>query len=209
MSAQSQRVNVSMLSLKWGDVLSMLLPGAVALYAIAPYFPLLQQRINEIFEQTGPSAPGTAFTLTLLIAAALIGGILEGITRILWEPFWLTRYCKPKDVLQHLDASNLDLYERGVQSSYKWVTFYANFAWSSILLLISHTQQTDKLCASSNVFLLIAIAVLLRASHLQWTYYVNYQSKVIRAKEVRNADERSTTRNESDIHKRNAKGDEE
>ncbi|SRR6266550_1375999 len=77
MSAQSQRVNVSMVSLKWGDVLSMLLPGAVALYAIAPYFPLLQQRINEIFEHTGASAPGTAFTLTLLIAAALIGGILE------------------------------------------------------------------------------------------------------------------------------------
>src|SRR5690348_5203361 len=65
MFAQSQRVNVSMVSLKWGDVLSMLLPGAVALYAIAPYFPQLQERINEIFDRTGQSAPGTAFTLTL------------------------------------------------------------------------------------------------------------------------------------------------
>jgi 20S proteasome alpha/beta subunit len=165
-------------------------------------------RNHEVCSQLwrGQSAPGTAFTLTLLIAAALIGGILEAITRIIWEPFWLTRYCKPKDVLQHLDSGNLDLYERGVQSSYKWVTFYANFAWATILLLISHAQQTQKLCSSSSILLLIAIAVLLRASHLQWTYYVNYQSKVIRAKEPTNAEQRSATGNVSKIHEGSTEG---
>jgi len=201
MPAQSQRVNVSMVSLKWGDVLSMLLPGAVALYAIAPYFPQLQERINEIFDHTGQSAPGTAFTLTLLIAAALIGGVLEALTRITWEKFWLVRRCPPKEVLQYLTPHNVELYERGVQASYKWVTFYANFAWAMILLFISRIQHLPNRCSLANFVILLSIVVLLIASHVQWTYYVNYQTKVIRPEEELNARKRSTEGDTDSIHK--------
>ena len=187
------RVNVSMVSLKWGDVLSMLLPGAVALFAISPYFPLLDERIRKM-DQAGT---GTALALALLIAAALAGGILEALTRITWEKFWLVRRCPSKDVLPHLRADNIELYERGVQGSYKWVTFYANFAWAMILLLISRLQHVPNRCSFANLIIVLSILVLLFASHVQWTYYVNYQTKVIRPKEHSNAEERSAGGNES------------
>jgi hypothetical protein len=162
-----------MVSLKWGDVLSTLLPGAVALFAIAPYFPMLNAKIQKI-DQTGPTT-----AVALLIASALAGGVLEAFTRIAWEPLWLTRRCKPTDVLRNLSADNLDLYERGVQSSYKYVTFYANFAWATSLLLFSRIQQhTARVWSIGSIVLIIAIVVLLRASHVQWSYYVNYQNKV-------------------------------
>ncbi len=43
MPAQSQRVNVSILSLKWSTVISTLLPGGLVLFAIAAFFPIFQR----------------------------------------------------------------------------------------------------------------------------------------------------------------------
>ena len=173
-----------MVTLKWGDVLSMVLPGAVALFAVSPYFPLLDERIRKM-DQAGT---GTALALALLIAAALAGGILEALTRITWERFWLLRRCPSKDVLPHLTAENVELYERGVQGSYKWVTFYANFAWAMLLLLISRIHHIPHPCSVGNLIIFLSIMVLLFASHVQWTYYVNYQTKVIRPKEQTNVE---------------------
>ena len=71
-----------MVSLKWGDVLSTLLPGSVALFAIARYFPLLHEQmlhLNDIEIGSG---------LALLIAAALVGGLLEAVT------YHLGGYCQ-------------------------------------------------------------------------------------------------------------------
>jgi hypothetical protein len=168
-----QRIDLSMVPLKWGEVLSTLLPGAVALFAVAPYFPSLQHWFENI-DKISPS-----LGLILLVASALAGGVLEAITRIAWEPYWLVRHCKPiSDALSNLTGDNLDLYERGVQSSYKYVTFYANFAWATTLLLISHLQFSAKRFSVGTAILTLAIPVLLRASHVQWTYYVNYQNKI-------------------------------
>jgi hypothetical protein len=161
-----------MVPLKWGDVLSTLLPGAVALFAVAPCFPSLWSWFEKI-DKAGP-----AIGLMLLIAAALAGGVLEAVTRIAWEPLWLVRRCKPPDALSALTKDNLDLYERGVQSSYKYVTFYANFAWATVLLLLSHLRYSANRFSIGTAILLFSIAVLLRASHVQWKYYVNYQNKI-------------------------------
>jgi hypothetical protein len=90
-----------MLSLKWGDVLSTLLPGAVALLAVAPYFPSLASRMENI-DKAEP-----AVGLVLVIAATLAGGVLEAFTRITWEPFWLMRRCKPLgEALSNLSPEN-------------------------------------------------------------------------------------------------------
>ncbi len=174
-----------MLSLKWGDILSMLLPGTVAVFALAPYFPLLNNWIHSIDKPT--------VGLALLIASALAGGVLEAITRVAWEPFWLMKRCKPPDTLSDLNTENLDLYERGVQSSYKYVTFYANLAWATILLLIGRVEYPSTRWSIGTLIVGIVSAVLLRASHMQWKYFVNYQKKVFKRSNLY-VEERSTKR---------------
>ncbi len=158
-----------MVSLKWGDVLSHLLPGAVGLYASAKFFPELARLLAN------PNAIGPAAGIALLMAAALIGGILEAFTRLTWERFVLQRFCRSRDVLKQLTKDNLELYERGVQSSYKYVTFYANFAWATLFLFLCRIGVGS---VAGSLLLLSATIVLLLASYVQWTYYVNYQNKV-------------------------------
>ena len=165
-----------MISVKWGDVLSTLLPGVVALLAISPYFPLLNDRITNL------DKIGIAGGFALLIAATLAGGVLEAFTRLTWERFWLVRRCPPADILSNLTAQNIDLYERGVQGSYKYATFYANFAWAMILLFIGRLYQGAGICSVATVLFVGTIVILLLASHVQWTYYVNYQNKVFSQK---------------------------
>lgn len=177
------RVNISMVSVKWGDVLSTLLPGVVALFAISPYFPSLKDRINDL------DKIGIAGAFALLIAATLAGGVLEAFTRITWERFWLLRHCRPADILGNLTAENIDLYERGVQSNYKYSTFYANFAWAMILLFIGRLYQGAAVCSVATVLVVGTIMILLLASHVQWTYYVNYQNKVFTEKGTHNVGE--------------------
>jgi hypothetical protein len=161
-----------MVSLKWGDVLSTLLPGALALFALGAWFPLLNGGVEKLKDV------GVAGGFALLIAAALLGMVLEAFTRVTWEKFWLVRRCPAPDVLRHLDVGKLELYERGVQSSYKYATFYANFSWAVILLLVSRWHAGVGVCSYLTLVLLALITLLLVASHVQWTYYVNYQNKV-------------------------------
>lgn len=161
-----------MVSLKWGDALSIFLPGTVAILAVAPYFPLVEKLIGAL--ESGSVGAGAA----LLVAATLAGGILEAVTRITWERYWLTKRCPSPDVLPLLNGENLELYERGVQGSYKWVTFYANLAWGTTLLLASRLHQGTQVFSVSTLALVVTIGILLRASHVQWTYFVNYITKV-------------------------------
>jgi hypothetical protein len=166
------RVNVSMISLKWGDFLSMLLPGTVALFALSSWIPTLNDQMKH-FQNVG-AAEGFA----LLIAAALLGGVLEAITRVTWEKYWLVKRCPLPRILSRLTSGNLELYERGVQGSYKWATFYANLSWATIVLLVGLWHGGSSICSLSTSVLVALTALLLRASHVQWTYYVNYQTEV-------------------------------
>ena len=166
------RVNVSMVSLKWGDILSTLLPGALALFGVAPYFPLLDGYMKNLDKINVPSG------VALLIAATLAGGVLEAFTRITWEPLWLNRKCPIPNILGKIDTKNLDLYERGVQSSYKYATFYANFAWAIVLLFVGRLFTGAALFSMANLILGLVFMLLLDASYVQWTYFVNYLKRV-------------------------------
>lgn len=194
------RVNVSMVSLKWGDALSIFLPGTVAILAAYPYFPLLQTLINGM--ATGSIAVGAA----LLIAATLAGGVLEAVTRITWERYWLVKWCPSPDILSTLTKDNIELYERGVQSSYKWVTFYANLAWATLLLLVSRVHNGAPFYSTSNVVLIAVVAVLLRASHVQWTYFVKYITKVFGGT---HAEKRSAVGDQSEVSGERPEGQDE
>jgi hypothetical protein len=162
-----------MVSLKWGDVLSTLLPGGLALFAIAPFFPLLDAYMNALDKISVPSG------VALLIAATLIGGVLEAFTRVTWERYFLCRVHPIPSILEKLNAKNLDLYERGVQSSYKYVTFYANFAWAVAMLFFSRilTGATTARSAGS-IILAIVFVLLLFSSYVQWTYFATYLKRV-------------------------------
>lgn len=177
MPAESQgavqsRVRVSMLSVKWGDFLSMLLPGAVALFALGAWIPVLDGQLNSI------QSIGIAEGFALLIAAALLGGVLEAFTRVTWERYGLRKLRRAEPILHKLNSENLELYEHGVQRSYKWVTFYSNLAWATIALLVSRWHRGIAVYSLSTYVLTIIVALLLFASYVQWTYYVNYQNAV-------------------------------
>jgi hypothetical protein len=174
MSSQSQtvRVNVSMVSLKWSTVISTLLPGALALFAISGFIKPLSDRVEK-FENIG-----TILAVALLMASVLFGEVLGAFTRLVWERYWLIPHCKPPDALSSLSSQNLELYERGVENNYKYVTFYANFAWAVILLLVSRLHAGDKPSSAIAWLLVVVFVVLLRASHVQWMYFVNYLKKV-------------------------------
>ena len=128
--------------------------------------------------------------MALLILSVLAGGILEAINRITWER-WILSRCRPDvDVLTVLDGGNLGLYERAVQSSYKYVTFYAHFALAVFCLLVSWIIENPGKSWNSYLPVLVGLAVLicilLRDSYVQWTYFVNYQNKVFKPKGAMN-----------------------
>jgi hypothetical protein len=161
-----------MLSVTWGDFLSMLLPGAVALFALGAWIPALDDQLKGIH------SIGAGEGFALLLGAALLGGVLEALTRVTWEKYWLRKWCPSASILHKLNNTNLELYEHGVQRSYKWVTFYANLAWATIALLVSRWHRGSTVCSLSTSVLIIIVALLMWASYVQWTYYVNYQNKV-------------------------------
>ena len=191
------KVNVSMVSLKWADILSTLLPGGVAVIALAPYYPTLNQWIKNI----GESGVGLGIGFTLLGVSALAGGVLEAFTRITWERFWLLRKSRPSiHVLRALkeSAHNLALYDLFAQASYKYSTFYANFAWAMIALLVSRLQHMDQPIWSIGTLLhIVIVAVLLVASDVQWRYYVASQNTIFGLH--KNAEKPAASRNKSKI----------
>lgn len=192
------KVSVNVFSLKWGDALSTFLPGAVAVYAVAPFVSILQEWLDGL---NSSSAAGSAAALT--VASVLAGGILEAISRLTWERWWLIRVCPSMNVLPYLrdSPSYVELYERGVQSSYKYVTFYANFAWATTALIIGRAVNSS-LCSVETLILSVTVLLLLRASHVQWTYFVNYQNQVfgpLAGKETDDAEERSASRDENSL----------
>ena len=168
-----------MVPLKWGDALSMVLPGAIALFGVRAYIPILDSWLHAI---TTPSS-SNAFLLggALLMSAAVAGGVLEAFTRIGWERLFLVKSCPPpRGVLEALNENPglVDLYERGVQSSYKWVTAHANTAWALLMVVAGRVVQGETMWSSTHTLILSSVPVLLLASYVQWTYFVNYQERV-------------------------------
>ena len=166
------KVDLSMVSLKWGDFLSMLLPGTVVMFALKYWIPGLQDRAQHLGEVK--LTEGVIF----LIASALLGGILEGLTRVTWEKYWLIKRHPLPRVWNKLTPENFGLYENGVQGSYKYATFYANFGFAAIFLLVSLWHAGTTWCSLITFVLLFIIGLLFRASHVQWTYFAAYERDV-------------------------------
>lgn len=189
----SVKVNLSMVSVKWGDVLSAILPGSVLVLAIAPWFPDFWKLVADINQ--AQLSTGVAF----LFAAAIGGGILDGFTRITWEQFWLCKRMRPpKDTLDNVTPENLPLYEMVVQSSYKYAMFYANLAWACLALAVTYPLKFPLHRFTVPLLLVVLAGMLLRASHIQWKYYVGHVSSLF--SRSRNAAKPSTDRNQSSIH---------
>jgi len=72
------------------------------------------------------------------------------------------------------------------------------------LLLIGRLYAGQKFLSFSTFILTAIIRLLLVASHIQWTYYVNYQNKVFRG--TQHFEQRSTAGNKSDVSSGNSKG---
>ena len=166
-----------MVPLKWGDALSLILPGAIAVIGLQAYVPPLKTWVEAI-----PTA-GSALLVggALLMAAAVAGGILEAFTRIGWERYCLVKLCpSPPGILEALNQNPalLDLYERGVQSSYKFVTAHANTAWALLTALMGRIDRGAPICSTTNALILSTVVLLLVASYVQWTYFVSYQKRV-------------------------------
>jgi hypothetical protein len=187
------KVDVSMISLKWGDFLSMLLPGVVALFSLKYWIPALREEASHLEKVT--AFEGAA----CLIAAALLGGVLEALTRVTWEKYWLVKRCKPPAMWHKLkDPLSLSLYENGVQGSYKYATFYSNFGFAAIFLLVSRCHAGVRLYSFTTVALLSLIGLLFWASDVQWGYFVKYQ-KAVFGEDKKDAQECTAPRDRSKI----------
>ena len=87
------------LPMKPGDILSLILPGSIALVGLQAFVPTLELWISKI-----PSGDST-FILAgaLLVCASAAGLVLEAITRITWEKYFLLKRHKyPDDILEQL-----------------------------------------------------------------------------------------------------------
>ena len=188
-----------MLPLKWGDALSMILPGAVALVGLREYISGLDVWMSRIGADGQVTSAALLVGVALLMVATVVGGILEAFTRVGWEKHLLVKKCPlPRGALRSLreKPGRIALYERGVQSSYKWVTAHANTAWALSIVLIARLHNGPDRCSVINAVLLLVVALLLYASYVQWTYFVNYQTQVFtESGEESNAEERSAARN--------------
>lgn len=185
-------VTYKMVSLRWGDAMAVILPGSVALLALAPLSPALIGLLEAL--------PDVSFTVgfVLLIAAALAGGVLEALTRIVVERLYIHgvkiparsvslpngNKIPPRDVevleritlpKYRVTAENLPIYDRGVQASYKYFSFYSNAALATLFLLLSRWAEASW---PQNVMLWAVMVVLFRAAYVQLGYYARSLSKL-------------------------------
>ena len=116
----------------------------------------------------------------LLVAATAIGGMLEAITRVLWVHLFNKHRTVSVDALSLLGKHPelLDLYDRGVQVTYKWTTFYTNMGTAVLLVFLSRLHLGPDRIVLVNAGLVVMTAVLFRAAWVQWTIYANYVEKV-------------------------------
>ena len=155
-----------MVTLRWGDIISILLPGVVALFGLREFVPLLKQMSVSLNNLTLSSG------VLLLICAGIAGGVIDALRRVLLEK-WLIRVytrlrkrnsalasegivCCHNDVLcrenpadrnvfYHLSPQNLPLFESGVENSWRYYVFYCNLGFAVLFALFVRmvAKQTE------------------------------------------------------------------
>lgn len=154
--------------MRYGDFLSTFVPGAVLTLAVIP---------------KGYESIAAVSALVLIPVAFLVGGILEAITRLVWEPLVLLRWkrIEPTDSQALRDAGVLRVHERNVEKSYKWACFYANGGFSLLLICAAGLLQRSGLTALEAGSLVGTACVLLSASIKQWGYFATVHNRIHRA----------------------------
>ncbi len=119
-----------MVTLSWGNLLALILPGMVVLAG----FEHLSPRIATLL--ASPNAITVPAGTLLLLLAALCGGVLEG-ARLVSLDWLLARQFVWPPIYEHLGPENLAVFEAGVENSYRYYGFYANLAGAVVFLLIA------------------------------------------------------------------------
>ena len=165
------------LNLRFSHILSLLLPGFVAILAL--------RHVNETTNGllANPSALNLAGGVWLLILALTSGGVIDAVRRAIIDP--LISKAKPTEAWSdYLTPENRELFaEEGVQNSYKYYEFYANLALSIMALLavrlfFGHRDLLDILLAGT-------VLVLCVAAWNQWGYFVKFIAGFIRSQKGR------------------------
>lgn len=127
-----------MVTLTWGNVLAILLPGALTMFGLRFFHHSFRDLLAKPNELT---VAGATF---LLIAAALIGGVLDSLRRVIFEDRFkrlrrlVSRSASPATsggLYAFVTPENLGLFETLVENSYRYYTFYGNLLCAIAIML--------------------------------------------------------------------------
>lgn len=206
-----------MVTLAWGNVLSLILPGLLTVYALRYWVGPIERILRT------PESLTVAGGFYLLTIAALAGGVIEGFRRVFIDfalPEVMKKAHPGRDETQRsasddpsagsgtdgvfafLTPGNLALFEAGVENSYKYYAFYSNLSVAILGLLAARLVQ---LCTLRPVdgLLVVTVVVLGYAAHLQLGLYKRCQAGFIevekqRRKEALNRAEKLATHGDTD-----------
>jgi hypothetical protein len=156
-----------MITLAWGNVLSILLPGIVAVLALRHLDPTIGALLAH------PDKLGAGAGASILFLAALCGGVLEAVSRVVfdtWVPALWQRTPAPSDgspgprsVYEYVTPENQAVFQAAVENSYKYANFYGNLSMAMGFLMATRLMahggclgRLDGLLGPSAVMLGIA-----------------------------------------------------
>lgn len=165
-----------MVTLAWGDLLSLVLPGAVALLGVQRLYPAFNLLEN-------PNAITVSGGFFLLFAATLAGAVLEGMRRVLFDELLRKRAStKGSNLYAYITPANQALFEMLVQSSYKYQTFYGNLCCALYFVLtMRHVVAPFVPFDRIDLVMAIAAVVALKASFVQGRYFEQAMAGFIEA----------------------------
>ena len=161
------------MKLSWGDFIALVLPGAVVLLSLQQFIPTINKLLQD------PNAIKVPGGLFLLAAAALAGGILEAIRRVVIDELLVNRLRSfrpvPNDaersMFYYLTSQTITVFNNAVDSSYKYYSFYANLALALLLTVLARWVTKPRWF---DLVLIAAAAGLFGAAFIQYRYFKTF-----------------------------------
>lgn len=199
-----------MITVAWGNVLSIIFPGAIVLFALG----YLNQRLAWFLRH--PNHLGITGGVYLLLLAAIAGGVVDGFRRALFDGIAPRLFSTKKgattgknpaapepesqNLYEYVTPANLALFEFGVEGSYKYLTFYQNLLCA--LLFLVAVRLYHHACGPIDLLFLTAAVVLAYAAHLQGEMFTAFRegfirSEIDRRKRAANAEESAATKDKN------------
>lgn len=160
-----------MVRLSWGNVLAIILPGAVGLVGLQYQVAL----VSDLLSNLGHLTLSGGFSLLLM--AAILGGVIDGIRRLLVDEGMLSRFNTVRNNLPPaedsffycLDEKWLPVFNTGIDESYRYFCFYSNLSiaillWVGSRLLVYPVGKAD-------AALIIVALILAGAGYVQYSYF--------------------------------------